>query len=248
MGPFIASRFRFLCEAGSGGVPPPETPKKISLVRVPVGTRSRHIPSAHGMCRAHVPRGCAERSSRYSPSVHGMNRGHVPSACTERPSGSVIGNTHRGQGLPDSRPRWVFPIKQGFPLWLDAFGGALWQRFGWTPTRHQKRGPHRRALRTTTPSETPVLPLIFASLQLGGNLASEKVVVCSTRRCGGLCPHLKKSFAGALLRRWGLHFSGGSPESIRAGRTSPGQPPRAAAPTSCACLLARSVWRRDATP
>lgn len=206
MGPFIASRFRFLCEAGSGGVPPPETPKKISLVRVPVGTRSRHIPSAHGMCRAHVPTGCTERMYRDPTQT------------------------------------------QGFPFWLDAFRGALWQRFGWTPTRHQKRWPHRRALRTTTPSETPVLPLIFASLQLGGNLASEKVVVCSTRRCGGLCPHLKKSFAGALLRRWGLHFSGGSPESIRAGRTSPGQPPRPAAPTSCACLLARSVWRRDATP
>jgi hypothetical protein len=60
----------------------------------------------------------------------------------------------------------------------------------------------------------------------------------SPRRCGGLCPHLKKSFAGALLRRWGLHFSGGSPESIRAGRTSPGQSQELPRP-----LRALACWR-----
>ena len=189
------------------------------------------------MCRQVVPSGLQGTYPRYGFSVQGIYRGHVPSACTERTSGPVIGHPHRGQGLPDSSPRVQAPIKQGFPLWLDAFGGALWQRFGWTPTHGQKRGPHRLALRATTPFETPVFPLIFASLQLGGNWlqrgwsrAGKKTPI--PRRCGGRCPHLKKSFAGALLRRWGLHFSGGSPEIIRAGRTSPGQPPRAAAPTS----------------
>lgn len=87
------------------------------------------------------------------------------------------------------------------------------------------------------------MPLIFASLQLGGNWlqrgwsrAGKKTPI--PRRCGGLCPHLKKSFAGALLRRWGLHFSGGSPESIRAGRTSPGQSQELPRP-----LRALACWR-----
>ncbi len=135
-----------------------------------------------------------------------MCRAHVPTGCTERTSGPVIGNPHRGQGLPDSRPRAQAPIKQGFPLWLDAFGGALWRRFGWTPTHRQKRGPHRLALRATTPFETPVLPLIFASLQLGGNLASNGVVASIASTVWRALPPPEKVVRWGSLAALGLAF------------------------------------------
>lgn len=86
---------------------------------------------------------------RHISSVHPFGTWCAPRPRAERTPGPAIRDRVCQIAVPDRKPdkTMVSPLA------------------GWTPTHHHKRRLHRR----DHPLEAPVLPLIFASLQLGGS-------------------------------------------------------------------------------